>query len=351
MLSRELEAALGEHRRTGLFYNPLNDLRRLSTLQVGLPTWIGQRPDGSYELVRSAGGAVALELLLNEIRVARTVKDPSLPSLLWTARTGSEELKVGYSWRAPHKLTFPLDLRWLLRSFIALAKAVAVLHRADLLHADLKPEAVSWAEDPQETLLWDLRMAQAPGLRAYEAFSARFAAPEQVAGGELSPASDVYALGVMLYSLFIRDRFPAILLPKAGGATPSAKIGPRQAALSADSVVCLFDEDEGTDFGEAYLSNNVGPPIPRQMAMPKLPKRAGGRTGPRSASDRQAILGAKILFALELERVLQRTLDIGLAKELLAVIERATAQKPAERHPDAAAFAEALAKLLVQTEG
>jgi len=348
VLSREIEAALAEHRRTGFLYNPLSDLRRLSTFQVGLPTWIGQRSEGSFELVREAGGEVALELLLNELRVVQSVDDPSLPRLLWTARTGAEGLKVGYAWRAVHKLTYPLDLRWLLRSFIALAKSVAVLHRANLLHADLKPEAVSWAEDPQQTLLWDLRMAQAPGPRAYEAFSARFAAPEQVAGGELSPSSDVYALGVMLYSLFIRDRFPAILLPKGGGAGPPSKIGPRQAALSADSVVCLFDEDEGTDFGpDVFRANNVGPPIPMQMAMPK-PR---GPAAPRSSSDRQAILGAKILFALELDRVLQRTLDIGLAKELLAVIERATAQKPAERYQDAAAFAEALAKLLVRTEG
>lgn len=344
MLNREIEAALAEHRRAGLFYNPLGDLRRLSTFQVGLPTWVGQRSGGSYELVRSAQGAVGLELLLNELRVARAVEDPSLPRVLWSARTGAEELQVGYAWRALHKLTFPLDLRWLLRSFIALAKSVAVLQRAGFLHADLKPEAVSWAEDPQDTLLWDLRMAQAPGPRVYEAFSARFAAPEQVAGGELSPASDVYALGVMLYSLFIRDRFPAILLPKAGGAAPPSKVGPRQAALSADSVVCLFDEDEGTDFGGEFLLNNAGPPIPRQLAKPS------DRPTPHSSGDRQAILGAKILFALELERVLQRTLDIGLAKELLAVIERATAQKPSERHPDAAAFAEALAKLLVKTE-
>ncbi|MGE0711991.1 MAG: hypothetical protein AB7N76_20440 [Planctomycetota bacterium] len=334
MLSRALSEALAEHPRRGLFSDPLRGLRRVRALGGELETWVGERPDGSLELVRRGAGEAALELLLNEVRAARAVQEPGLARLLWTARGGDEELLLGFGWRAAHALAYPLDLRWLLRSFIALARAVAALHRAGLVHADLKPEAVLWAEDPQDLLLWDLRISQAPGPRAFDAFSARFAAPEQVAGGELGLAVDVYALGVMLYSLFIRDRFPAIILPKRAG---GGAAGPRQAALSAITAFGSLDEEPPP---AANLSDTF---IPIQ----EMQQQVGPPPRPR---DDQAILGAKILFAIELERVMDRTADIGVAKELLAAIERATAQKPAQRFPDAAAFAEELAKLLALAE-
>ena len=69
--------------------------------------------------------------------------------LLWTARTGEEELTLGFRWSEAFELAYPLDLRWLLRAFIALSKAVGAMHQSGNLHADLKPEAIRWAEDPE----------------------------------------------------------------------------------------------------------------------------------------------------------------------------------------------------------
>jgi serine/threonine protein kinase len=335
VLSRAVSEALAGHKKAGWFYSPAEGLRRVRTLSGEIETWVGERASGEFEVVRIGSGEPALELILNELRVLSAVSDPGLTSVAWTARTGSSGLSVGLRWREAAPLVYPLDLRWLLRSFIALSKAVGALHRAGWIHADLKPESVSWGEDPSQLLVWDLRMAQAPGPRAVAAVSARFASPEQVAGSELGFTADVYALGVMLYSMFIRDRFPAILLPKGGPA--AAAVGPRQAALSAITSIGAFDDDGSEAFQGAMNDTGFLAPPQRNVQRPASP-------APRT--DHQAILGAKILFAIELERVLTRTADIGVAKELLGVIERATAQKPGERFADADAFAEELAKLL-----
>ncbi len=363
MLSRELREALDRHRRAGMFWNPTRELRRVGTLPTAeFEVWVGERPDGAVELVRSGAGPAAVELLLNEVAVAREVGHRGLPRLLWTARTGDEGLALGFAWRSSLPLTYPLDLRWLLRSFIALARAAGALHGAGWIHADLKPEAVSWSEDPDQLLLSDLRMAQRPGPRRFDAFSARFAPPEQVARGELDFSADVYALGVMLYSLFIRERFPTILMP--AGSTAGAGPTAQQAALSPiTSLGALLEEDEpyapprkkgGPPVARQMMAQQMLEPIVPQMLEPIAQQNFAPPPPPLSAAsggqDAQAVLGAKILFALQLDRVVRRTADIGVAKELLAVIERATAQKPADRFQDANVFAEELAKLLALAE-
>lgn len=320
MLPRALEEALAAHRRTGMFWRPLAGLRRVRALDGGeFETWIGERPGGARELVRRGQGEAALELLLNELEVTRAVSHPGLAQVTWTARTGDAELTVAYGWRAGPELAFPLDLRWLLRAFTSLCRAVQALHDKGYVHADLKPEAVAWGEAPDALMVWDLRLAQRAGPRRFDAFSARFAAPEQVTGGDVDPRTDVYALGVTLYSLFIRGRFPPILVGGGGGGGP--------AATALSPITCFGDLGAGD--GAAGL----GP---------------GDTAGP--ARDVQATLGAKVLFAAELERVIRRNTDIAVASELLRLIERATAQKPADRHADAGALATDTAALLALAE-
>jgi hypothetical protein len=315
-LSRELRAALEAHRRPGWFHEPRKGLRLVTQLDGEVQTWISEREDGAQVMQRRASGEAALEVELNELEVAAAVSHPSLPRVLWTLRTGDDELTVGWAWRPARELPTPVDLRWLLRGFVAVGQAVQALHQAGWVHGDLKPEALCWhGEKAEDVLVWDLRIAQRPGPRRFEAFSARTAAPEQVTGGEVDPRTDVYALGVSLYSMFIRGRFPTILAPSSGGAPANG------ATLSA--ITCLGQEDGGADPGSA--STGV-------------------------AGDVQATLGAKVLFAAELERVIRRNTDIAVASDLLRLVEKATAQKREDRFRDAGDFAAVVGGLLAQAE-
>jgi serine/threonine protein kinase/Tfp pilus assembly protein PilF len=104
-----------------------------------------------------------------------------------------------------------LDVRARLRLFLDVLGAVAQAHANLIVHRDLKPSNVLVRNDGQVKLL-DFGIAKllesegrsveaqltATGLRA---LTPECAAPEQLQGGAISTATDVYALGVLLYVL------------------------------------------------------------------------------------------------------------------------------------------------------
>ncbi|WP_437931183.1 sigma 54-interacting transcriptional regulator [Sorangium sp. So ce291] len=84
------------------------------------------------------------------------------------------------------------------------ARTLAALHDAGFVHSDLKPAHVRMrplCEGSAEVVLLDLgaavARARAPG--GAVAFTSAFAAPELLAGGAPSPASDLYSLGALAW--------------------------------------------------------------------------------------------------------------------------------------------------------
>lgn len=91
--------------------------------------------------------------------------------------------------------------------FLDACAAVAFAHRNMIIHLDLKPANILVNSSGgvrlvdfgiARTLVRESAPAQDAPLRAY---SAHFASPEQIHGGQLSASSDVYSLGVVLREL------------------------------------------------------------------------------------------------------------------------------------------------------
>ena len=87
-----------------------------------------------------------------------------------------------------------------------IAKALAALHRQKVVHLDLKPENIIVAERGAVLLDFGLaRHAELPDLLGEESSvpmgTAAYMSPEQVLGERSDPASDIFALGCILYQL------------------------------------------------------------------------------------------------------------------------------------------------------
>ncbi len=109
------------------------------------------------------------------------------------------------SWASTRTLTERLDI------FRQVGTAISAAHRMLVVHRDLKPGNVLVTDDDQVKLL-DFGIAKPLADRLGDMsiestatheriFSIQNAAPEQLTGGTISVACDIYALGVLLYQL------------------------------------------------------------------------------------------------------------------------------------------------------
>ncbi len=99
----------------------------------------------------------------------------------------------------------PLKLEQTLQIARPLSDALAAIHEAGLVHGDIKPGNIMLQSD-QQPILMDFGSGGEPGTPAVTG-SPVATAPELLDGMPLSPESDVYALGVVLYYL-LTGRYP-----------------------------------------------------------------------------------------------------------------------------------------------
>ncbi|MEY9927425.1 serine/threonine protein kinase/outer membrane protein assembly factor BamB [Catenulispora sp. GP43] len=120
----------------------------------------------------------------------------------------------------------PMDAREARTLGAGLAEALRDIHRAGLVHRDLKPGNVLLAADgPRLIDFGIIRAEDGEGLTetGYVLGSAGYMAPEQAAGGEATAAADVYSLGAVLtfaatgHGPFGDGPTPGVLLRQAAG--------------------------------------------------------------------------------------------------------------------------------------
>jgi len=187
--------------------------------------WLAHRSDGRYEgqaaikflnLARlDRGGA---ERFRREGNALARLKHPHIAHLVDAGVTsGQPYLVLEYVEGEPIDRwcdTHGLAVAERIRLFLQVLTAVSHAHGKLILHRDLKPSNILVTSEGAAKLL-DFGIAKlleegehqslGPAVTQIDgrAFTPEFAAPEQVQGGETTVASDVYALGVLLYLLLV----------------------------------------------------------------------------------------------------------------------------------------------------
>jgi eukaryotic-like serine/threonine-protein kinase len=112
-----------------------------------------------------------------------------------------------------HARRHQLDIGARLRLFVDVCRAVEAAHRALIVHRDLKPSNVLVGADGDVKLLdfgiaklLDREEGDDATLTQQRAMTPAYAAPEQLRGGQVTTATDVYALGILLCELVTGQR-------------------------------------------------------------------------------------------------------------------------------------------------
>src|SRR5579885_356634 len=104
----------------------------------------------------------------------------------------------------------PLLLPLALRLVAEAAEALGAAHAQGIVHRDVKPANLLLTEDDQVkvTDFGIAKMLDVPALTATAALlgTPHYLTPEQVQGGAITPATDVYSLGVVLFELLAGRR-------------------------------------------------------------------------------------------------------------------------------------------------
>jgi eukaryotic-like serine/threonine-protein kinase len=281
--------------------------------------WLAERNDGRFErqvavkflniaLVGRGGG----ERFKREGSILGRLAHPHIAELVDAGVSAAgqpylvlEHVEGDHIDRYCDQRTLEVEAR--IRLFLDILAAVAHAHTNLIVHRDLKPSNVLVSKDGQVKLLdfGIAKLLEGEGesgeatlltVEGGRAMTPEYAAPEQVTGAPVTTATDVYALGVLLYVL-LTGQHPA----GAGPHTP------------ADLVKAIVDT-------EPTLPSNV-----------VAPTKANAEVAAQNAAQRTTTPD-------KLSRLLRGDLDTIVAKALK--------KNPQERYGSVAAIAEDLSRYL-----
>ena len=197
-------------------------VRRIGAGGMG-EVWLAERSDGEFEQ-RAAVKQVAfptpglLQRFRRERQILARLEHPCIARLIdgGVGADGTPYLVMEYVEGMPitaHARERALGVPARLRLFLRVCEAVQFAHRNLVVHRDLKPSNILVDADGAPKLLdfgiakvLDDTEAEAPTQTAARLLTPDYAAPEQVSGAPVTTATDVYALGVVLYELLAGTR-------------------------------------------------------------------------------------------------------------------------------------------------
>lgn len=170
-----------------------------------------QRPV-AIKVLSSARGSKLRERILREAQSVAALKDPAIVTIFSVIEEGPVpaiimEVVDGFPVdRGAAALSFEQKAR-ILRE---IARALAVAHRKGIIHRDLKPENILLTPELQPKILdFGLALQESEaeeGLGRFEG-TPRYASPEQIQGELLTPATDIFSFGTVMFKM-LTGRLP-----------------------------------------------------------------------------------------------------------------------------------------------
>ncbi len=181
--------------------------------------YLAERADGAFDqqvaikVMRArVGSGELVDRFVSERQLLADLEHPNIAKLLdgGTSEDGRPYLVMDYVDGTPidtHCESQGLTIRERLRLILEVCAAVAHAHRYLVIHRDLKPANILVTTEGKPKLL-DFGIAKdlgtvgkTPDTQLLVPVTVEYASPEQLTGGAVSTASDVYSLGVVLYEL------------------------------------------------------------------------------------------------------------------------------------------------------